>query len=232
MILQTQATDPAHIRWKCLPQDGAATAQRRGHPGRRTARRTSTAKRRDAGRIPDIRGRFATDQGERSTAATRGVPGSTLVKELELRTTQMTLLNEMGPLLECSATVKGACAVAANSVQRLFPEALSGALYLFKSSRNLVEAAPRWDTKAPPRTPPSCPMPAGRYVAASRTGASNRERRLLPASGPVLTTQRLCVPMVAQGNTVGVLHLEFGSSEDRDAIQDWQTSGTSSATWR
>ena len=69
-----------------------------------------------------------------------------LVKELELRTKQMTLLNEMGSLLECSGTVKEACAVVANSVQKLFPDAPSGALYLFKSSRNLVEAAVRWGT--------------------------------------------------------------------------------------
>ena len=47
-----------------------------------------------------------------------------LVKELELRTKQMTSLNEMGSLLECSGTVKDACAVVANSVQKLFPDAL------------------------------------------------------------------------------------------------------------
>src|SRR6266404_5961897 len=67
-----------------------------------------------------------------------------LVKELELRTKQMTALNEMGSLLECSATVKEACAVVASSIQKLFPEVPSGALYLFKSSRNLVEATLRW----------------------------------------------------------------------------------------
>src|SRR6202023_857266 len=34
-----------------------------------------------------------------------------LVTELELRTKQVTLLNEMGSLLECSGTVEEACAV-------------------------------------------------------------------------------------------------------------------------
>ena len=69
-----------------------------------------------------------------------------LVKELELRTKTDDALNEMGSLLECSGTVKEACAVVANSIQKLFPEARSGALYLFKSSRNLVEAVLRWGT--------------------------------------------------------------------------------------
>ena len=82
-----------------------------------------------------------------------------LVRELELRTKQMTSLNEMGSLLECSGTVKEACAVVANSVQKLFPDAPSGALYLFKSSRDLVEAAVRWgkkDALAPTFPPDAC----------------------------------------------------------------------------
>src|SRR5229473_7157240 len=67
-----------------------------------------------------------------------------LVKELELRTKQMTSLNEMGSLLACSGTIKEACAVVADSLQKLFLDAPSGALYLFKSSRDLIEAAVRW----------------------------------------------------------------------------------------
>ena len=82
-----------------------------------------------------------------------------LVKELELRTKQTTSLNEMGSLLACSGTVKEACAVVANSVQRLFPAAPSGALYLFRSSRDLIEAAVRWgkkDVLAPTFPPDAC----------------------------------------------------------------------------
>src|SRR5260370_76518 len=82
-----------------------------------------------------------------------------MVKELELRTKQMTLLNEMGALLACSGTVKEACDVVANSVQELFPDAPSGALYLFRSSRDLIEAAVRWgkkDVLAPTFPPDAC----------------------------------------------------------------------------
>src|ERR1700693_4628251 len=67
-----------------------------------------------------------------------------LVAELQLRTKQMTLLSEMGDLLECCGTTQEACAVVAQSVQKLLPEALSGTLYLCRSSRNLVEEAVCW----------------------------------------------------------------------------------------
>jgi diguanylate cyclase (GGDEF)-like protein/PAS domain S-box-containing protein len=136
-----------------------------------------------------------------------------LVRELGLRTEQMTALNEMGALLACSGTVKEACAVGANSVQKLFPSASSGALYLFRSSRDLVEAVVRWgkrDVSAPTFPPEACwSLRRGQphWSEPSRSGIACLH--LTSTS----TTECLCIPMLAQGNTVGVLHLEFLSAE-------------------
>jgi diguanylate cyclase (GGDEF)-like protein/PAS domain S-box-containing protein len=132
-----------------------------------------------------------------------------LVKELERGTKQMTSLSEMGALLGCCGTVKEACAVVANSVQRLFPTAPSGALYLFKSSRDLVEAAVRWgkrDVVAPTFPPEACwSLRRGQPHWSGHSGDGIACQHLTESS----TSEFLCLPMVAQGNTVGVLHLEF-----------------------
>jgi hypothetical protein len=88
----------------------------------------------------DVSGQIRATEAQRKHAESL----DQLVKELELRTKQTTSLNEMGALLACSSTVKEACEVVANSMQKLFPDAPSGALYLFRSSRDLVEAAVRW----------------------------------------------------------------------------------------
>jgi diguanylate cyclase (GGDEF)-like protein/PAS domain S-box-containing protein len=137
-----------------------------------------------------------------------------LVKELELRTNQMTLLNEMGALLECSGAVREACAVVANSMQKLLPEAPVGALYLFKSSRNLIEAAIRWGKTAvsePTFPPDACwSLRRGQPHWSEYRGTGITCQHLTKSS----TTVSLCVPMVAQGNTVGVLHLEFDSTAE------------------
>jgi diguanylate cyclase (GGDEF)-like protein/PAS domain S-box-containing protein len=138
-----------------------------------------------------------------------------LVKELELRTKQMTALNEMGSLLECSGTVKEACAVVANSIQKLFPEVPSGALYLFKSSRNLVEAVLRWGTvgcaSEPTFAPDACwSLRRGQPHWSEHPGTGVSCRHLTESS----TTECLCVPMVAQGNTIGILHLELESAAE------------------
>jgi diguanylate cyclase (GGDEF)-like protein/PAS domain S-box-containing protein len=137
-----------------------------------------------------------------------------LVKELEVRTQQMTSLNEMGSLLGCSGTVNEACAVVASSVQKLFPDAPSGALYLYRSSRDLLEAAIRWggsDVLAPTFPPDSCwSLRRGQPYWSEHPGSGIACQHLTRNS----TTESLCVPMVAQGNTIGVLHLEFESAAE------------------
>lgn len=136
-----------------------------------------------------------------------------LVKELELRTRQMASLNEMASLLECSGTAKEACAVVATSMEKLFPGITSGALYLFKSSRNLVEAAAQWGKAGasdPTFSPDACwSLRRGQPHWSQHPGSGVTCQHLSKSS----TTECLCVPMVAQGNTVGVLHLEFESAE-------------------
>jgi diguanylate cyclase (GGDEF)-like protein/PAS domain S-box-containing protein len=137
-----------------------------------------------------------------------------LVKELGLRTKQMTSLNEMGSLLGCSGAVNEACAVVANSVQGLFPDAHSGALYLFKSSRDLIEAAMRWgkrDVLAPTFPPDACwSLRRGQPHWSGNAGSGIACQHLTKSS----IAECLCVPMIAQGNTVGVLHLEFESAAE------------------
>ena len=136
-----------------------------------------------------------------------------LVKELELRTKQMSYLNEMGSLLECSGNVQDACTVVADSIQKLFPEARCGALYLFRSSRNLVETAARWgatNTSESTFLPDECwALRRGQPHWSDSPGRGISCQHLTKQSGP----ESLCVPMVAQGNTVGVFHLEFDPSE-------------------
>jgi diguanylate cyclase (GGDEF)-like protein/PAS domain S-box-containing protein len=134
-----------------------------------------------------------------------------LVKELELRTKQTISLNEMGSLLASSGTVKEACDVVAESVHKLFPDAPSGALYLFRSSRDLIEAAVRWGKNyalAPAFPPDACwSLRRGLPHWSGYPGNEVACQHLTKGS----TTESLCVPLVAQGNTVGVLHLEFES---------------------
>jgi diguanylate cyclase (GGDEF)-like protein/PAS domain S-box-containing protein len=137
-----------------------------------------------------------------------------LVKELELRTKQTTILNDMGSLLACSGTVAEAGAVVANSVQKLFPTASCGALYLFRSSRDLIEALVRWGKEnalAPTFPPDACwSLRRGQPHWSGDPGNDIACQHLIEGS----TRESLCVPMVAQGNTIGILLLQFQSTAE------------------
>jgi len=144
-----------------------------------------------------------------------------LVKELELRTKQTTLLNDMGSLLACSGTVKEASAVVANSMQRLFPAAPAGALYLFRSSRDLVEAAVRWGQKD--ALAPTFPPAACWSLRRGQPHWNGHPRNEIACQHLIkgTTNESLCVPMVAQGNAIGVLFLEFdGATKLRSEFGD------------
>lgn len=156
----------------------------------------------------DISEQIRANEAQRQHAATLGQ----LVKEMELHTKQMAALNEMAALLQCSGTVQEACVVVADCVQKLFSEAPSGALYLFRSSRDLVEAAVRWgkrDELAPTFPPDACWSLRRGQPHWSETAESGISCRHLTRGSSI---EHLCAPMVAQGNTVGVLHLEFEST--------------------
>lgn len=141
-----------------------------------------------------------------------------LVKELELQTDQMSMLNDMARLLECCATTKEACTVVGQSVPNFFPEAISGALYTFKASRNLVEATASWG-KVPVSEPVFVPQDCWAlrrgqpHISDSRQGIVCPHLKELPAA------KHLCLPMVGQGETLGVIQLEFpGNGECGGAL--------------
>jgi diguanylate cyclase (GGDEF)-like protein/PAS domain S-box-containing protein len=156
----------------------------------------------------DISEQIRASQAERKHADVLGQ----LVTELQLRTKQMTLLSEMGDLLECCGTTQEACAVVAQSVQKLLPEVLVGTLYLFRSSRNQVEAAVRWGSTSVSETvfsPDACwSLRRGQPHWNERGGGINCSHLTHGA-----THKCLCVPMVGQGDTLGILYLEFAGDD-------------------
>jgi diguanylate cyclase (GGDEF)-like protein/PAS domain S-box-containing protein len=155
----------------------------------------------------DISERIKASQAERAHADSL----NRLVKELELQTDQMTMLNDMAGLLECCATTKEACAVVGQSARKLFPDTTSGTLYTFKASRNLVEAAISWGN-----TPSVEPVFAPDGCWALRRGQPHWSERggvVCPHLDSFQPAKHLCLPMVGHGETLGVFHLEFPHDE-------------------
>ncbi len=128
------------------------------------------------------------------------------VNELEDRGREISVLSEMGELLQSCVTQEEACRISVNVAQQLLPGS-SGALCLFTEGGSLVEAAGVWGGLSPEEavfSPDDCwALRRGRPHAAS-------DKDTGPVCAHVKQTQartHLCVPMVAQSGALGVLHV-------------------------
>lgn len=127
------------------------------------------------------------------------------VQELEQHNQEMAVLNQMGELMQSSISQDELFRAAARSVQQLFPDA-SGSLLLLSPSRDLLEPIFTWGN-----------TPLADYGVAVEECLALRMGRVLvdrPAIDPIcghmsrpLPPLRICVPLVAQGDILGVMHL-------------------------
>jgi diguanylate cyclase (GGDEF)-like protein/PAS domain S-box-containing protein len=128
------------------------------------------------------------------------------VKELQERTSQMNQLNEMGEQLQSCQTIEEACKISTQYIQRICPKS-HGALYLIDESSENAEAAKMWGepsfTKDVFQKLECWALRRGRQhlVDAEHPGLLC-EHITGPESG-----QYLCVPLLVNGETIGILHL-------------------------
>jgi HAMP domain-containing protein len=126
--------------------------------------------------------------------------------ELESRNREAGTLSEMADLLQSCFTVEEASSVIASSAQKLF-HGFSGAVLVFSASRNVLEANTTWGRSFPVErvfSPNDCwALRRGRLhhsgsdesaVRCTHFGAESR----LPS---------LCTPLMAHGETLGILCL-------------------------
>lgn len=128
------------------------------------------------------------------------------VKELQESTEEMNQLNEMGEQLQSCRTIEEACEISTQYIKRICP-ASHGALYLINNSRDLAEAIEMWGE----------PLLTQEVFAPLGCWAIRRGRKHLVdvdhpglrcehITGPA-TGQYLCVPLLVNGETIGILHL-------------------------
>jgi diguanylate cyclase (GGDEF)-like protein/PAS domain S-box-containing protein len=152
--------------------------------------------------------------------------------EAEQRTHDISLLNELGELLQTSQSVEEAFNLIPQILPALFPRA-AGRLYVMKESRNQVDPMCEWGAiagAADPFEPNDC--------WGLRRGHSHVVQVVEPdleAGQPPAVVCRhvqaprpaayLCIPMMAQNESLGVLHLQrlAASPEGAPAWTEAQT---------
>lgn len=129
-----------------------------------------------------------------------------MMRALKERSQRATLLAKMGELLQSCQSREEVFTAALGFAPKIFPSR-RGAVALFNSSRNLVEVAGLWH---------ECHLPVMSFEADScwalRTGhphlvvAGDTTARCGHAAG--VKNTYLCVPILAQGEALGILHIQ------------------------
>jgi diguanylate cyclase (GGDEF)-like protein/PAS domain S-box-containing protein len=143
------------------------------------------------------------------------------LSELQSRTNEMTLLIELSGMLQSCNSLDEAYSVVTQFGEKLFSANNSGSLSVFKSSRNVLELAATWGTFRDPLmtfSPDNCwALRRGKPHWSSTLSAGlvcNHAKNLLGVD------RVLCIPMVAQGDTIGVLQLRVSGGAESIFLDD------------
>ena len=130
-----------------------------------------------------------------------------IVRSLEQRTREMNLVQQLSTLLQTCLTAEEAHPVLEQSLAKLFP-AGSGALFERNSSVNLLEASIKWGESRLAEAvfePEECWALRRGHV---HRVADPSTPLLCPHLSRVAPASSICVPLVASGETLGVLSVQ------------------------
>jgi diguanylate cyclase (GGDEF)-like protein len=133
-----------------------------------------------------------------------------LVLDSEEQNRQMALLNEMSDILQSCLTFAEAVQAINYLVPKFFPTD-AGALYLLRNSKNLLSSVITWGQPPPSEemfSPDDCWAIRGGRVHRVDDPASALLCKHVPLTG-TLATGYLCVPLMAQGASLGIFHIRF-----------------------
>ena len=131
-----------------------------------------------------------------------------VLAQVEERNHTMTLANEMADMLQACQASEEAYKAIGHFMPRLFPDD-AGALYMLNNSRNLFEAVASWGEapSVPVFAPDECwSVRRGRLHHVENPQETLHCRHVAEA----VPSGYLCVPLIAQGETLGVFHLRPG----------------------
>lgn len=133
--------------------------------------------------------------------------------QLEQRSLEIMQLSELGSMLQTCLTTEEAYETITRYAEKLFPGD-TGAVYQFRASRNLLEAVSLWDKASSVEKsflPEECL--ALRLGRVHRVDDVNSGSLCSHVHREGALGYSICIPMMAQSETIGVLHLESGQAE-------------------
>lgn len=160
------------------------------------------------------RGREALEEAHRKLARSMEI--------LKSRSEEITILSEFARLLQSCLRREEAYRIIKSFSQKLFP-GFAGGVYLTAASRNIVQVAASWGESIACQasfTPDECwALRSGHLHCVAEDNAPARCAHMPPGA----EVAYLCLPLMAQGEGMGILHLECGTDVAALSAEDWES---------
>jgi diguanylate cyclase (GGDEF)-like protein/PAS domain S-box-containing protein len=144
-----------------------------------------------------------------------------LVKKLEDRNYQNIILSEMREMLQACSTMEEAAPIIRGLMEKLFPNS-EGALFIMSPSRSDLESVARWgdfpkDVDDNVFAPDACwALRRGRTYIVENVSVGP----LCPHLKHPPSTAYMCLPLIAKGDVLGLLHLRSRQSTQIQSEQN------------
>ena len=130
--------------------------------------------------------------------------------ERQKRNRETRLLSDLNEWLQSCNSLGELYQMVAEFLGRLLP-GCAGSLYIYANSRDVLESAKAWNggKMMPAMHPDDC---WGLRRGRPYTFGENEIDFRCSHVDPLVTSEYCCIPILAHGETIGLLHLEFGSA--------------------
>ncbi len=142
-----------------------------------------------------------------------------LLSEVQNKTAEVASINEFSSNLQSCSTVTEAHELFRHYMQRLFPEC-SGALYIMRSSRNLLHIATSWNEGEAKFEESMEPRDCWALRRGKTHQITDMEHELSCSHLNQDERASLCVPLISQSETIGMLHLRLEDKRELSVVSE------------
>lgn len=168
--------------------------------------------------ITDLKKREVELNEAKRIAEAAEIKANDALEAARIRQRQSHMLSELDEWLQCCNSLEELFDIVATFMSKLVPGS-SGELYIFKSSRDVLEGSCSWNCDGPHDyiAPDSCwalrrgrPYEYGQGVIAFTCDHVKAQKNVDPEQ------KYLCLPIVAHGETVGLMHIKLANENVKE----------------
>jgi diguanylate cyclase (GGDEF)-like protein/PAS domain S-box-containing protein len=132
---------------------------------------------------------------------------------------EMNLINQLNSYLQVCRTIDETYPIVSYYSEQIFPDCTAGALYLFNEKKSLVQAMTTWGEGNIESAELLAPDDCWSLRQGKEHSTLDNDARLRCKHVSDTVTNYICEPIIAQGEMLGMLHIQFDTINKQEALE-------------